>query len=77
MTDLTFFRRGAVLCRAGHHHHQVGRGLHLHPGGVRRAGCLPEALDRDAHHTAVLAVRGVPGVRQVPAQAHLPRLPCA
>lgn len=45
--------------------------------GVRRAGRLSQAVGGDADHQAILPVRGVAGVRHLPAQAPLPKLQCA
>lgn len=66
-----------VLRWAWHHHHQVGGRLHLHPGGVRRAGSFSKAVGGDAHHPAVLAVRGVAGVCHLPSETAVPKLPRA
>lgn len=72
-----FYHGRPVLRRAGHDHRQVGGGLHLHLGGVRRTGGLSEAVGGDAHHPAVVAVCGVAGVCHLPPETSLPELPCA
>ncbi|MED6295014.1 hypothetical protein CHARACLAT_027080, partial [Characodon lateralis] len=62
----------ALLRGAGDHHHEVRGGLCVHPGGVRLPAGFPQALDRAAHHPALLSVHRRLRVRHIPPEAPVP-----
>ena len=66
-----------LLRRAGHHHHQVGRVLRLHPGGLRRLRGVHPAVDVAAHHRAHQPGGHRHHLRQLPGAATVPHLRAA